>query len=195
MSNEKFEKGLKIRTQVLGEDYVNRSIQNADEFSKPLQELVTEYCWGHVWGRDGLSLKERSMINLAMISALNRVEADGLLAIGVHIERVAVAIQLAHEAGLAGRLIGDARFAVFALAQGIAGADCHALAAAAAAVAEDQLDHAVTSLASRAVTASRRTQGVSRPPLRRWASKWARRSGASLRWCMPRLSLRASALW
>ena len=72
MSNEKYEKGLKIRTQVLGEDYVNRSIQNADDFSKPLQELVTEYCWGHVWGRDGLSLKERSMINLAMISALNR---------------------------------------------------------------------------------------------------------------------------
>lgn len=72
MSNEKYEKGLKIRTQVLGEDYVNRSIQNADEFTKPLQELVTEYCWGHVWGREGLSLKERSMINLAMISALNR---------------------------------------------------------------------------------------------------------------------------
>ena len=72
MSNEKYEKGLKIRTQVLGEDYVNRSIQNADEFTQPLQELVTEYCWGHVWGRDGLSRKERSMINLAMISALNR---------------------------------------------------------------------------------------------------------------------------
>ena len=72
MSNEKYEKGLAIRTQVLGEDYVNRSIQNADAFTQPLQELVTEYCWGHVWGREGLSLKERSMINLAMISALNR---------------------------------------------------------------------------------------------------------------------------
>ena len=72
MSNEKYEKGLQIRTQVLGEDYVNRSIQNADAFTQPLQELVTEYCWGHDWGREGLSLKERSMINLAMISALNR---------------------------------------------------------------------------------------------------------------------------
>mgnify|MGYP002146196284 CR=1 FL=1 len=72
MSNEKYEKGLQIRTQVLGEDYVNRSIQNADAFTQPLQQLVTEYCWGHVWGREGLSLKERSMINLAMISALNR---------------------------------------------------------------------------------------------------------------------------
>ena len=72
MSNEKYEKGLAIRTQVLGEAYVNKSIENADDFNRPLQELVTEYCWGHVWGRDGLSLKERSMINLAMISALNR---------------------------------------------------------------------------------------------------------------------------
>lgn len=72
MSNAKYEKGLQIRTQVLGEAYVNKALENADEFSKPLQELVTEYCWGHVWGRDGLSLKERSMINLAMISALNR---------------------------------------------------------------------------------------------------------------------------
>lgn len=72
MSNEKYDKGLAIRTQVLGEAYVNKSLAAADDFSKPLQELVTEYCWGHVWGREGLSLKERSMINLAMISALNR---------------------------------------------------------------------------------------------------------------------------
>ncbi|CAI8839559.1 4-carboxymuconolactone decarboxylase [Pseudomonas donghuensis] len=72
MNNEKYQKGLQIRTQVLGQDYVNKSIENADNFNRPLQELVTEYCWGHVWDRDGLSLKERSMINLAMISALNR---------------------------------------------------------------------------------------------------------------------------
>ena len=72
MSNEKYEKGLAIRTQVLGEAYVNKSLAAADDFGRPLQELVTEYCWGHVWGREGLSLKERSMINLAMISALNR---------------------------------------------------------------------------------------------------------------------------
>ncbi|WP_417579405.1 carboxymuconolactone decarboxylase family protein [Nitrincola sp.] len=72
MHNEKYQKGLAIRTQVLGEDYVQRSLENADEFTQPLQELVTEYCWGHVWDRKGLSLQERSMINLAMISALNR---------------------------------------------------------------------------------------------------------------------------
>ena len=72
MSNEKYEKGLEIRTRELGEAYVKRSIENADDFTRPLQEMVTEYYWGHVWGGEGLSPQERSMINLAMISALNR---------------------------------------------------------------------------------------------------------------------------
>ena len=72
MINDKFEKGLAIRKQVLGEAYVNHSMNNADDFNLPLQELVTEYCWGAVWGRDELSKPERSLINLAMISALNR---------------------------------------------------------------------------------------------------------------------------
>jgi 4-carboxymuconolactone decarboxylase len=72
MSNEKYEKGLALRKQVLGKDYVEKSIANADDFSLPMQELSTEYCWGHVWSRPGLELRERSMINIAMISALNR---------------------------------------------------------------------------------------------------------------------------
>ncbi|WP_027856324.1 4-carboxymuconolactone decarboxylase [Marinobacterium jannaschii] len=72
MASEKFEQGLEIRRQVLGEEYVNASLENADDFTMPLQELVTEYCWGTVWKRDGLSLKMRSIINLAMITALNR---------------------------------------------------------------------------------------------------------------------------
>lgn len=72
MSSEKFEQGLAMRKQVLGEEYVNKSIESADDFNMPLQELVTEYCWGTVWKREGLSLKMRSMINLAMITALNR---------------------------------------------------------------------------------------------------------------------------
>ncbi len=70
--SEKFEAGLKLRKEVLGDAYVDRSINNANEFNKPLQQLVTEYCWGDVWQREGLEKKERSMINLAMISALNR---------------------------------------------------------------------------------------------------------------------------
>ena len=72
MSSELFEKGLKIRTEVLGEAYVNKAIASMDSFNKPLQELVTEYCWGAVWGRPELSRAERSLINLAMISVLNR---------------------------------------------------------------------------------------------------------------------------
>ena len=72
MSNEKFERGLEIRKEVLGREYVERSLASADEFSRPIQELSTEYCWGHVWSREGLSRRDRSLLNLAMISALNR---------------------------------------------------------------------------------------------------------------------------
>ena len=72
MDRETYEKGREIRTAVLGTEYVERAAANADEFSQPLQDLVTEYCWGAVWGREGLSLKTRSMLNLAMIATLNR---------------------------------------------------------------------------------------------------------------------------
>lgn len=69
---DKFEQGLAIRRQVLGADYVDNAINNATDFTRPMQELVTTYCWGEVWGRDTLPLKTRSLINLAMITALNR---------------------------------------------------------------------------------------------------------------------------
>ena len=72
MTSELFDKGMKIRTEVLGEAYVSKAMASMDEFNRPLQELVTEYCWGAVWGREGLKRSERSLINLAMISALNR---------------------------------------------------------------------------------------------------------------------------
>ena len=72
MSSDLFAKGLKIRTEVLGEAYVKKALAGMDDFNKPLQELVTEYCWGAVWGREGLERSQRSMINLAMISVLNR---------------------------------------------------------------------------------------------------------------------------
>ncbi|RNF40258.1 4-carboxymuconolactone decarboxylase [Planococcus salinus] len=72
MNKERFDKGLEIRRSVLGAEYVDKSIQNADDFNMPMQELVTEYCWGEVWGRPGLPKKTRSMLNLAMITALNR---------------------------------------------------------------------------------------------------------------------------
>lgn len=72
MDREMFEKGLAIRRAVLGAEYVDRAIASADDFNRPMQELTTQYCWGEVWGRPGLDRRTRSMINLAMISALNR---------------------------------------------------------------------------------------------------------------------------
>jgi 4-carboxymuconolactone decarboxylase len=57
---------------VLGKEYVEKALGNADEFSMPLQEMTTETCWGYIWGRDGLPRRDRSVVNLAMISVLNR---------------------------------------------------------------------------------------------------------------------------
>ena len=74
MNDDLFERGLKVRKQVLGDDYVERSLQSADDFNMPFQRLVTEYAWGAVWSRDGLPLKTRSLLNLAMLAALNRPE-------------------------------------------------------------------------------------------------------------------------
>jgi 4-carboxymuconolactone decarboxylase len=72
MNKEAFEKGLKTRREVLGSDYVDNSIKNAGEFNMPMQELVTEYCWNDIWNRPGLDRRSRSMINLSMLTALNR---------------------------------------------------------------------------------------------------------------------------
>jgi 4-carboxymuconolactone decarboxylase len=72
MSSELYERGLKIRREVLGDEYVDKSLKSADSFNMPMQELVTEYCWGAVWSREGLSRKTRSLLNLALLSALNR---------------------------------------------------------------------------------------------------------------------------
>jgi len=72
MSNSLYDKGLEVRKAVLGAEYVETSIKNADDFNRPLQELVTEYCWGAVWTREGLPRKTRSMLNLAMLATLNR---------------------------------------------------------------------------------------------------------------------------
>lgn len=72
MDETLFEKGLKVRREVLGADYVDKSIAAADDFNRPMQELTTEYCWGAIWNRPGLDRRTRSMLNLAMLSALNR---------------------------------------------------------------------------------------------------------------------------
>ncbi|WP_155265474.1 carboxymuconolactone decarboxylase family protein [Sphingomonas segetis] len=72
MANDNFDRGLALRKEVLGDDYVERSLASADDFSRPIQELSTEYCWGRIWSRPGLSRRDRSLLNIGMISALNR---------------------------------------------------------------------------------------------------------------------------
>lgn len=72
MNKELFDKGLKTRREVLGAEYVDNAIKNADEFNQDMQELVTQYCWGDVWNRPGLDRRTRSFLNLAMLCALNR---------------------------------------------------------------------------------------------------------------------------
>ncbi len=72
MDKKRFDEGLAVRRAVLGAEYVDKSIAGADDFNMAMQELVTEYCWGEIWTRPGLDRKTRSLINLAMLTALNR---------------------------------------------------------------------------------------------------------------------------
>ena len=72
MSSELYDKGLRNRRRVLGDDYVDRALAGTDAFNEEFQQILTEYCWGKVWGRPTLTDRDRSLINLAMISALNR---------------------------------------------------------------------------------------------------------------------------
>ena len=72
MPSELFEKGLALRKEVLGAEHVNKSINSADEFTLAMQEYATEACWGLIWSRPGLPRKMRSIVNIAMISVLNR---------------------------------------------------------------------------------------------------------------------------
>ncbi|EHR70618.1 4-carboxymuconolactone decarboxylase [Burkholderiales bacterium JOSHI_001] len=72
MNQDLFDKGLKTRREVLGNEYVDQALANADDFSRALQEHTTQYAWGDIWNRPGLDRKTRSLLNLAMLTALNR---------------------------------------------------------------------------------------------------------------------------
>jgi 4-carboxymuconolactone decarboxylase len=72
MDKKRYEEGLAVRRAVLGPEHIDMSIGSADDFTRPMQELVTEYCWGEIWTRPGLDRRSRSLINLAMLTALNR---------------------------------------------------------------------------------------------------------------------------
>lgn len=93
MTNENYKRGMEMRKQVLSPEHVEKSLANADDFSKPMQDLVTEFCWGAVWSRPGLCPRDRSLINLAMIAALGRnkelaLHTKGAIRNGVTTEEV-----------------------------------------------------------------------------------------------------------
>ena len=106
MSQETFDKGLEIRKSVLGAEYVEKSLAGADEFTQDFQELLTTYCWGAVWGREGLSKRERSLLNLGMLASLGRYEelqlhVRGALNNGLTMEEIKEALlQVAIYAGV-----------------------------------------------------------------------------------------------
>ena len=72
LDHDQYERGMKTRRDVLGDAHVDRSLAAADELTKPLQDLVVEYGWGAIWTRDGLDRRSRSLINIGMLTALNR---------------------------------------------------------------------------------------------------------------------------
>ncbi len=106
MSESVFERGLRIRKEVVGEAYVERSFANAGEFGREFQELVTEFCWGASWGRTALSRRDRSLLNLAIIGTLGRsaefrTHTEGALRNGVTPEEIRdTLIHLAVYAGI-----------------------------------------------------------------------------------------------
>lgn len=88
-----FQEGLQTRREVLGAEYVDNSLKNANEFMKAFQHITTEWCWGYAWNRPGLERKTRSMLNLAMLTALNRpneikLHVKGALNNGVTVDEI-----------------------------------------------------------------------------------------------------------
>src|SRR5689334_25163237 len=106
MAKAMYDTGLGVRRKVLDDEYVDNALKNVDDFNQPLQDVLNEYCWGAIWGREGLPLKTRSMLNLAMISILNRphelrAHLRGALTNGVTKEEITeIFLQVAIYAGV-----------------------------------------------------------------------------------------------
>jgi 4-carboxymuconolactone decarboxylase len=99
MSQEQYDAGMRERKGVLGTEYVDKATAAADSFNREFQRMVTEYCWGGTWGRGVLSRKERSLINLVMLSALNRphefkIHVRGALTNGLSLEQIQEALHI-----------------------------------------------------------------------------------------------------
>ena len=91
--SELFQKGLAVRSEVLGADYVKKSIDSADEFMMAFQNITTEMCWGYAWTRPGLDRRTRSIVNLAMLTALGKpnelkLHVRGALTNGLTVEEI-----------------------------------------------------------------------------------------------------------
>ncbi|MDA1090757.1 MAG: carboxymuconolactone decarboxylase family protein [Proteobacteria bacterium] len=106
MASEQFERGLAMRKEVLGEDYVDAALAKADDFNRDFQTMVTEHCWGGTWGRGVLTKQQRSILNLGMLAALNRqhefkLHLLGALTNGVSLKEIReVLIQIAVYCGI-----------------------------------------------------------------------------------------------
>lgn len=113
MDKAVYDKGMEIRTSVLGEEYVGNATRSADDFNRDFQQFVTEYCWGACWGRDALDRKQRSLINISMLAAMGRWEEfelhfNGALNNGCSLEQIKDA--LFHVAVYAGIPAGVSAF-------------------------------------------------------------------------------------
>lgn len=122
MNKEVFDRGLAIRKEVLGKEFVEKSFASATDFNMAMQELTTEYCWGYIWGREGLPKKTRSMLNIAMLSVLNRphelkIHVKGAIRNGLTREEIReVLLQVAIYGGIPAG-VDSFRLAVEALAE------------------------------------------------------------------------------
>lgn len=93
MSREKYEKGMAVRREVLGDDYVDKAMASATDFTKPLQDLVTENCWGEIWTREAIPKKTRSLVTIAILAALKapaeiKLHVRGALRNGCTVEEI-----------------------------------------------------------------------------------------------------------
>ncbi len=106
MSSEQFETGLKWRRKVLGREYVDAALDQADDFNRDFQAMITEYAWGGSWGRGVLSAQQRSLLTLGMLAALNRrqefkLHIKGALTNGLSLEEIReILIQIAVYCGI-----------------------------------------------------------------------------------------------
>jgi len=128
MEKEAFNRGLALRREVLGKDYIDSAMAAADDFSLPMQQLSTEYCWGTIWSRPGLSRRDRSLLNLGMLCALNRphelkLHVKAALRNGLNREEIReallqVAIYCGIPAGIDGVRLAREAFTEFDAAEG-----------------------------------------------------------------------------